>query len=197
MMLATLESGGIDGILQLPPDGGPSCTVVRHLELDHQHLALGEDVGLAGRRNADDAGDRVRGLELRRDDEVDVELPSPPDLEVLDVGRAHDRLRRGDLLREHGGDEIDLVPRRRRDDEVGVGHTRIGENAPARGVPGERHHVEAIGERREPGAVLVDDGHGVLEVQRLDDRGPDLAGSEDDDLHGGGLLQASRAAASP
>ena len=35
-----------------------------HVELDDLHLALGEDVGLASCRDADDTADRMCGLEL-------------------------------------------------------------------------------------------------------------------------------------
>lgn len=51
-------------ILQLPPDRLSRRRALRYVELDHQHLALGEDIRLACRRDADDPGDRVRRLEL-------------------------------------------------------------------------------------------------------------------------------------
>ena len=60
------------------------------VELDDLDLAVGENVGLARGGNADDPADRVGRLELRRDDEVDVELAGAPELDVLDVRRSDD-----------------------------------------------------------------------------------------------------------
>ena len=81
--------------------------VSRDVELDELHLALGEDVRLPRRRHADRPRDRVRGLDLRGDDEVDVELALVPHLEVLRVGRPHDRRHAGrDRLRDHRGDDV-------------------------------------------------------------------------------------------
>ena len=67
--------------------------VLVDVELADLHLAVGEHVRLAGGRDADDAADRVRGLELRGDDEVDVELALAPELDVLDARRADHRRR--------------------------------------------------------------------------------------------------------
>ena len=93
MMLATLESAGIAASRSGRPTTVVEPATLGHVELDHLDLAVGEDVRLPRRRDADDARDRVRGLELGRDDEVDVELALAPDLEVLDVRRSDDRLR--------------------------------------------------------------------------------------------------------
>ena len=60
------------------------------VELDELHLPIGEDVRLARRRDGDRARDRIRRLDLGRDDEVDVELALAPDLEVLGVRGADD-----------------------------------------------------------------------------------------------------------
>ena len=54
----------------------------------------------AALREPDDSGDRVRGLELGRDHEVDVELALAPHLQVLLVGRPDDRARLGARFRE-------------------------------------------------------------------------------------------------
>ena len=83
---------------------------LRDLELDHLHLTVGEDVGLQGGRNADHAGDRVRRLDLGRDDEVDVEPTLAPELDVLDVRRPDHRRRARCLDPGEGrGDEVRLV----------------------------------------------------------------------------------------
>ena len=57
-------------------------------------LPSAKDVGLARRGEADDAGDRVSGLQLGRDHEVDVDLALPPGLQQLHARRADDRLGR-------------------------------------------------------------------------------------------------------
>ena len=73
-MLATFESAGMRASRSLRPTTCSSDPVRRHVELDDLHLALGEHVGLSGRREADVRGDRLRRLELRGDHEVDVDL---------------------------------------------------------------------------------------------------------------------------
>ena len=50
-------------------------------------------------------------------------------------------------------------------------------------LPHEDAGVEALRERVQPLLVEVDDRDVVLAVERLDDCGADLAGSDDDDLH--------------
>ncbi len=84
--------------------------VVVDVELAELHLALREHISLAGGRDAEDAADRIRGLELGRDDEVDVELALAPELDVLDArGADHGRRALGLAPGEHAGDEVDLV----------------------------------------------------------------------------------------
>ena len=93
MMLATLESAGI------------------RAELDDLHLAVCEDVRLPGGRHAQDLRDGVGRLQLRRDDEVDVEVALLPRLEVLDLRRPDDRPDLGaQLLRQHRRNQVRLVP---------------------------------------------------------------------------------------
>jgi hypothetical protein len=85
--------------------------VLVDVELADLHLPVGEHVGLTGRRDAEDATDRVRRLELGRDDEVHVELSFAPQLDVLDARGADDRGRALRLApREHSRDEVHLVP---------------------------------------------------------------------------------------
>jgi hypothetical protein len=61
-------------------------------------------------RHADHMRDGVGGLELGRHDEIDLEQSLAPDLEVLDVCRADDRLRlRRELLDEQRSDDVRLV----------------------------------------------------------------------------------------
>ena len=154
------------------------------VELDELHLTFGEQVGLARRRDADRARDRVGGLDLRGDDEVDVELPLPPHLEVLRIRRPDDRRRPpGACLRDHRGDDVGLVSRGAGDQEVGVGDPRTREDAPARPVPLDRCHVVPRRERRQPRFVQVEHRQLVLLVQRLDDRRSDLARADHEDVH--------------
>ena len=156
----------------------------RHVELDHEHLTLGEDVGLPRSRNSDDARDRIRRLELGRDDEVDVELALPPDFEVLDVLRPDDRSSTGrEPFGEDAGDDVDLVTGGARDHEVGSDNPCLLENAAARTVTLERQDLVPVGERAELGRIGIDHGDRVLAVERLDDGRPDLACPDDEDLH--------------
>ncbi len=109
MIAATFESAGIGGVAQRYAEHDARRVLV-DVELAELHLALREHVRLPGGRYAEDAADRVRGLELRRDDEVDVELALAPELDVLDARRAdHGGRVLGLATREHAGDEVDLV----------------------------------------------------------------------------------------
>ena len=93
----------------------------RDLELDDLHLSVGEHVGLARGRHADRAGDRMGGFELGRDREVDVQPSLAPEVDVLDVRRPdHARCPRRLHPGERARDEVDLVPRRARDEQVCV-----------------------------------------------------------------------------
>ena len=126
------------------------------------------------------------GLDLRRDDEVDVELPLAPELDVLDVRGADHGGRPGRLEpRERACDEVRLVARRAGEYEVGVAHACVGERAPAGAVGLERRDVEALADHGEAGRIEVENGHVVLAVESLHDRRPHLAGADDEDLHGG------------
>ena len=188
MMLATFESAGTLRLLERQADDLASASASRgalrrHVELDDLHLAVGEDVGLLGRGNADRARDRMRRLELGGDHEVDLDLPLVPGLEVLGVRGADDRLRVGELLRERRGDEVDLVSRRAGDHERRLVDPRVLEDATGRPVPSHGADVVPIRDGLESRRVEVDDRDLVVRVQRLDDGRPDLAGSEDDDLH--------------
>ena len=124
MIAATFESSGIRASRSGTPSDVGDASVV-DVELADLHLSVGEHVGLAGGGDADDAADRVCGLELGGDDEVDVELALAPELDVLDVRRAdHRRRPRRLAAREHARDEVHLVARGARDDEVGVARRR-------------------------------------------------------------------------
>ena len=61
----------------------------------------------------------------------------------------------------------------------------LGERATARAVRLDRGDVVAVGERRQSPRVEIDHGQVVLGVERLNDRGADLACTDDEDLHGG------------
>ena len=154
------------------------------LELDDLNLAVGERVGLPGGRHPDRARDRVRGLELRRDREVDVEAALAPQVDVLDVrGPDHDRRARRLDAREGARHEVHLVPRRAGDEQVGPGGARLLDRTAARPVGLDRPEVVAVGQRLEPVSGRVDHREVVLAVQRLDDGRPDLPRTDDDDLH--------------
>ena len=56
-------------------------------------------------------------------------------------------------------------------------------------LPSTVDDVVALSERREPGLVEVEHHELVLVVQRLDDRRPDLAGADEEDLHARRLLR--------
>ena len=158
--------------------------------LDDLDLALGEHVRLHRRADADHPGDRVGRLDLGRDDEVDVELPLAPELDVLDVGGADHGGRLGCLEpRERARDEVRLVARRAGEHEVGVAHARVGQSAPAGAVRLQRRDVEALADRGEAGRIEVENGHVVLAVESLHDRRSHLAGADDEDLHGGRRVQ--------
>ena len=86
------ESAGIGALPQRSPDDRAG-SALGHVELDHLDPAAGEDVGLHRRRHADGARDGLGDLDLRRDHEVDVELPLAPGLEVLGARRADHRRR--------------------------------------------------------------------------------------------------------
>ena len=183
MIAATRESGGSVRLAQRCAEQA-RVGLLGDVELDHLHLPLGEGVRLARRRDADRPRDRVRRLDLGGDDEVDVELALPPDLEVLGVRRADDRrrpVRAG--LRDHRRDDVRLVARRARDQEVGLGDPSLGQDAAAGAVALQRGDVVALRDRGQPLLVEVDHGQLVLVVERLDDRRADLAGADDEDLH--------------
>ena len=183
MMLATFESGGNLRVLERRADDVRARALL-DVELDDLHLPLCEDVGLPRGRDADRRRDRVRRLELGRDDEVDVELALSPQLEVFDVRRADDRLcARCELSDEHRGDDVRLVLRRTRDDEVRVRDARVVEGRTAGAVALDGHDVEAIRQRGQPRGVDVEHRHRVLVVKRLDDRRTDLACADDEDPH--------------
>jgi hypothetical protein len=158
--------------------------VARNLELDHLYLPIGEDVGLPGRRDADDAGYGQRGLELGGDDEVDVEKTLTPDSEVLLVGDAGDRLRiGGEPAGEQAGDEIDLVVRGAGDEEVGGGDTSVLEHAPVGAVALDSRHAGGLDQLVQALVIAVDDRELVLAGQSLEDRRSHLPGSDYEDLH--------------
>ena len=154
------------------------------VELDDLHLALREDVRLPGGGHTDDPADRMRGLELGADDEVDVELAGAPQLDVLGVRRPYDggrllRLRSG----EHAGDEVHLVPRGARDHEVRARDARVHEILTARAVALERRDVVALDECGEARGLFVEDRDLVVGVQRIDDREANLARPDHEDPH--------------
>ena len=186
MTAATFESRGNFA----SRSGTPSTSWRRALldvELDDLNLALGEDVGLTGGGNADDPADGVCSLELGADDEVDVELTDAPELHVLDVGRADHRRRVSSFTpREHPRHEVDLVSRRAGDDEVGVLYPGRGQDAPARPVAFDGHHVVALGERSEPRRLGVEHRDLVVVVESFDDGETDLARSDEKDPHRSG-----------
>ena len=131
---------------------------------------------------------RVGGLELGRDHEVDVDQPLLPGLEVFRVRSPHDRLRLRDALRQRPGDEVDLVPRRTGDHEVGKLDVGLLEHASGRAVALHRADVEVVRERLQPRGVEIDDGDLVIAVQRFDDGRAHLPRADKDDLHGDGSL---------
>ena len=125
MIARTRESSGIARLAERPADDR-RVGARRDLELDDLHLAVGEHVRLSRGGHADRAGDRVRGLELGRDREVDVEASLAPEVDVLDVRRPdHGRRPRRLDARERAGDEVHLVARGAGDEEIRVGGARL------------------------------------------------------------------------
>ena len=155
------------------------------LELADLHLPVGEDVGLSRRRDAEDAADGVRRLELGRDDEVDVELPFAPEVDVLDARGADDGRRAPRRLapREHAGDEVHLVAGGAGDDEIGGLNAGGGEILPARPVALEHGDVVARGHGLQAGCLGVEHRDLVVLVEGFDDGRADLAGADEEDPH--------------
>lgn len=188
MMLATLDSAGSAASRSDRPISSPRPRPDGNVELDDLHAAVGEHVGLAGGREADEAGDRVGGLELGGDHEVDVDVPLAPRLQVLDVGGAHDRARPGQPLDEHRRHQVGLVARGSDHDQVRFRHAGLLQRPPARAVALDGADVVAVGKRAEAPFVEVDHRDCVLAVERFDERAPDVACADDDDLHGASVV---------
>ena len=178
--------------LRVGRDGGVAERDAEHVagrvlvdvELSELHLALCEDVRLPGRRDTDDPADRVGGLELGRDDEVDVELALAPEVDVLGARRAdHGRRALGLASREHACDEVHLVSRRAGDHEVGGVDPRRCHVLAARPVALEDGDVEASAHRLKTGCLGVEDGDLVLVVEGLHDGRADLPRPDDEDPH--------------
>ena len=118
------------------------------------------------------------------DDEVDVELAFAPEVDVLDARGPDDRRRAGRLAAgEHARDQVHLVAGGARDDEVCARDARVREVLAARPVAFVHGDVEAARQRLEARDLAVEHGHLVLLVERLDDRGADLAGADEEDPH--------------
>ena len=183
MIPKTRESSGSFASAQRPVDDR-GVGALRDVELDDLHLAAGEHVGLARRGHADRPRDGVRRLELRGHGEVDVEPSLAPEVDVLDVRRADHGRRAGSLdAREGARDEVDLVARGARDEEVGVSDPGVTERAAAGAVRLDRPDVVAVGERLEALAHDVDHREVVVAVKRLHDGRPHLPRADDHDPH--------------
>ena len=155
----------------------------RDVELDDLHAAVGEDVGLAGRRQTDDAGDRVRRLELRRDHEVDVDLAvrqasSSSTLVVRTTVFAFER-RLTRIAQTRFASSRGLQASSRSASST----PRLAHDLARGAVALHGPHVVGVGERLQPGGIDVDDREVVLLVQRVDERAADVPGSQHDDLH--------------
>ena len=125
----------------------------------------------------------------------EVELALAPHLQVLRVARADDRLRLGgEAAGEQRRDDVDLVARRARDEQLRVADAGVEQHLPARAVAGDDAGVEAVGDRVQARLVEVDDGDGVLLVERLHGRRAYLAGADDEHLHPAREARRSRAA---
>src|SRR6185369_9796395 len=101
--------------------------------------------------------------------------------------RAEQRER--DLARDH----VDRVAVRERDDDVGVAAARALDHVGVRGVADDGAHVEPILELAQHVGILVDDRDfvGFLAREAEGCGAADLAGTEDEYLHGTALLGAS------
>ena len=78
MMLATLDSAGIAASRNADDhDETLESSGLDDVELHHLNLAVREDVGLPCGGKTDGARDRMRGLELGGDHEVDIDLRVP------------------------------------------------------------------------------------------------------------------------
>ena len=85
------------------------------------------------------------------------------------------------------GDEVRLVARGHREEHVGVGRARLGQDLGLGGVAHDRAQVELVLQVLQALRARVDDGDVVLlRDQALGHAGADLAGAEDEDLQGGG-----------
>ncbi len=104
----------------------------------------------------------------------------------LEPGRADPRDPRRDVedgVPHLAGHEVRLVARRHREEHVGIGRARFGEDLRLRGVSGDGAKVELAREVLQPLGARVDDGDVVL----LGDEAAgharaDLAGAQDEDL---------------
>ena len=184
MIAATFESSGIAASRSGTPSDVARCVVV-DVELAELHLAVREYVGLPRGRDAEDAADRVGGLELGGDDEVDVELALAPELDVLDARRAdHGRRALGLASGEHSGDEVHLVARRAGDDEVG-GRRCLRPRDPcgSSASPSKTATSKRRRQRLEPRRLRVEHGDLVLVVEGLHDGRADLPRPDDEDPH--------------
>ena len=154
-----------------------------HVELDDLDLAVGEDVGLAGGREPECGRDRVGGLELGRDHEVDLEVALAPGVEVGGARGADDRLRARQPLDQHRADEVGLLARAAADEQVGLLDAGLADHLLGRAVALDRADVVAARERGEPVGGDVDHRDLVLLVERVDQRAADVRRAEHDDLH--------------
>ena len=151
MIAATFESAGISALRRCAADQGVVRRVGGDVELDDLDLAVGEDVGLARGREPERRRDRVGGLELGRDHEVDLEVALAPGVEVGGARAAHDRLRARQPLGEHRADEVGLLARAAADEQVGLLDARLADHLLGRAVALDRADVVAAARARRAG----------------------------------------------
>jgi hypothetical protein len=159
-----------------------------HLELLHLDLAPRETLHRRGGGIAEGLGDRHRRRVLRADQVVDAQTIGVVELRLLDVGEVvhprHGPLG-AELLRDRGGEQVDLVAVGGEEHQVGVRRTRLRQDIRAAAVALERPDVQILLEGPEAFRAGIDHGHGVAAaVEHLACVGTDLAGAADDDLHG-------------
>ena len=152
------------------------------------HLAAGEHVGLHRRRQADDARDRVAVSISEETTKSTSRRPSRHssmysmlEVRMTVVARGASILANVAATRLASSRDVHAITR-------SASATPASARAAARAVRLDRDDVVPVGERRQPPRVEIDHGQVVLGVERLNDRGADLARADDEDLHGGGRV---------
>ena len=163
--------------------------------LDQPNRAVGERLGVECAGHADDALDVLGQLCFRPDHAVDAEAGEAARFvagleEVLARDEA-ERARAGELPRHGAADDVDLVEAGAGDEHVGSVRAGATQHVAAGAGPEHELHVERFEPIGDLGLV-VDDEDFVLRGQPLGERKADLAAADDDDAHGGTIVDRAR-----